>query len=370
MAIAPSDRQYEPAGRPTELTDISYLLLQGSHDADVSSCLGLRQFQRVSFSGPGPWFKSLLYVGRANHGQFNTVWGRTDLPAPVSHLLNLRPLLDGEDQRQIAKTFIPAFLDLTLRRNETYRPMFRDYRQAAAWLPDTTYISQYRDPGFRTIADFEEDIDLTSTSLAGGTIEARGLTTWRQEDLKLRGGGTQRNQVTRLGWGEEQEEGELGESAESDPNTSATQAEPPEFEIKLPDTGTALDISAAAALVFDLLDASEEPNADVPLDLTVELVDGAGTSVALPLSHFQPVPGPIETEFTKWPALERLAPQYDSPVDFILQTFALPLEQFTAVNELFDPSRLSTIRLRFDRQPGGAIVLDGIGIDVCKRFAN
>src|SRR5439155_150820 len=27
---------------------------------------------------PGPWFKAEIYGYRANHGQFNTVWGRTD----------------------------------------------------------------------------------------------------------------------------------------------------------------------------------------------------------------------------------------------------------------------------------------------------
>jgi len=140
IAIAPSDGQYKPAGKPVPLENVNYLVLQGGHDSDVSLFLGDRQFNRVRFTDHRNWFKASVYIYRANHGQFNTVWGRTDYPPPASWLLNLKPLLDGEEQRRIAKVYFSAFLETTLHGDARYRPLFRDQRLIKAWLPDTIYI--------------------------------------------------------------------------------------------------------------------------------------------------------------------------------------------------------------------------------------
>ena len=47
VAIAPSDGQYKPAGKPAPLSGVSYLLLQGGHDGDVSIFLGERLYRRL-----------------------------------------------------------------------------------------------------------------------------------------------------------------------------------------------------------------------------------------------------------------------------------------------------------------------------------
>lgn len=105
VAIAPVDGQYRPADQFMPLRDVNYLVFHGSHDGDVTSFHGLRQYHRVSFTGPGddspatlggtgedgpgaasnaaasddvPPFKAAVYVYRANHGQWNTVWGAHD----------------------------------------------------------------------------------------------------------------------------------------------------------------------------------------------------------------------------------------------------------------------------------------------------
>jgi len=55
VAIAPCDGQYKPAGHPTALENINYLVIHGGHDADVATFMGLRQFNRVYFtSGSNP----------------------------------------------------------------------------------------------------------------------------------------------------------------------------------------------------------------------------------------------------------------------------------------------------------------------------
>ena len=63
--------------------------------------------------------------------------------------------------------------------------------------------------------------------------------------------------------------------------------------------------------------------------------------------------------FTKWPFLERT--RYKSPVEPVLQTFAIPLSDFAQANPEFDPGMLKQIRLRFDRTQTAVILLDDVG---------
>lgn len=103
VAIAPTDEQYKPAGKPIEIKNINYLLLQGANDGDVSTFVGSNQYNRIKFDDGMYHFKSSLYIYGANHGQFNTLWGKRDIPKPLGWALNIKPLLSGEDQRNIAK---------------------------------------------------------------------------------------------------------------------------------------------------------------------------------------------------------------------------------------------------------------------------
>ena len=148
VAIAPADGQYKPAGEWRYIRNVNYFTIQGANDADVSSFDGSRQWDHVRYTEPGPWFKSELYIYRANHGQFNTFWGRSDAGEPMGWFLDLKPLLAGDDQRKIGKIYISAFLEATLHNRREYLPMFRDYRQVRSWLPDTLYMSRYLDASF------------------------------------------------------------------------------------------------------------------------------------------------------------------------------------------------------------------------------
>ena len=186
IAIAPSDGQYNPSDRPTPLKDVNYLVLQGGHDADVSSFAGSRQLRRVEFTDGEYRFKAAIFSYRSNHGQFNTVWGNTDSSWPRSMFLNLRPLLTGDEQRQLGKVSMTAFLEATLYDKKEYLPLFRDHRTASDWLPRDYYITQFRDSTFRVVADYEDDIDVATTSLAGGSIEGHGLAVWREEEMNYR----------------------------------------------------------------------------------------------------------------------------------------------------------------------------------------
>ena len=112
------------------LENVNYLVIHGSHDGDVSSFDGLRQFQRIKFTDGNPWFKSAWYVYRANHGQWNSVWQNKDNGPRSARNLDLRGLIPLEDQMQFGRVVITAFLQSTLKDRKEYLPMFRDHRAA------------------------------------------------------------------------------------------------------------------------------------------------------------------------------------------------------------------------------------------------
>jgi hypothetical protein len=380
IALAPIDGQYEPTGMLTPIENVNYLVLQGSHDGDVSFFAGARAYRRVRFSDGNSWMKAALYVHRANHGQFNTVWGEYDAGPPLQYFVNRRPLLSGVEQRTIAKTYISAFLEATLRGQEQYVPMFRDHRRAARWLPDTIYFSRFESSHFQAVSDFDESIDITKATIADGTQRGENLDTWRQQELAGRGGWSFSDHAAVLGWN-------------TDAQSQADDRTAPCYTITLPsdlphrwlidqhtilsfclaDTGERCDDTrkpprAAGAAPARPAESNEqtaptdaEEDSSAPIDLTVELVALDGSVARLPLSHVRPLQRALKVTFTKWPYWERA--RYKSPTEPVLQTYGIPLGDFTAVSHGFDPAILDQIRFRFDRTKSAVILLDDVGFD-------
>ena len=145
VAIAPVDGQYKPSSVFTPLENVNYLIIHGSHDGDVSTAVGARQYERLQFTDGQPWFKSMVFMYRANHGQWNTVWQNKDNGPRSGRSLDLRTLIDGEAQRQMGKVFISGFLEATLHQKRDYVPMFRDHRTVGSWLPKTLYTTKFQE---------------------------------------------------------------------------------------------------------------------------------------------------------------------------------------------------------------------------------
>ena len=377
VAIAPSDGQYSPAGHPTPLEDVSYLLLQGGHDSDVSTFGGERQFERVRFTGPGPWFKAYVYAYRANHGQFNTVWGAGDLGWPRDLILNVKPLLSGDEQRRLGKAAITAFLEDTLMGKTVYSALFRDLRRGAGWLPRDVYLTRFVDASFEPVADYTEDVDVTTATVPGATIAGRGLAVWREQRLPWRQGDTRQISVAYVGWREA-----------AGAKDKAGTADPPSYAISLPGgLATSWRLGADSILAFSAAaadeqppepedkaeaddkgkkpaaanDAAKKPAKDVatgPIDFSVELVDGGGTAVRLPLSRFRALTPPLKSRFTKLPKEGGL---YGKSWEPVLQSFELPLAAFAARSPGFDSAGTTAVRFVFDRSPMGVIILGDIG---------
>jgi dienelactone hydrolase len=344
LAFAPVDGQYKPTGRGTPLENVNYLVLHGAHDMDVFTFEGAGQYERVRFDEEAEWFKAGLYIYGANHGQFNTCWGRKDLFEPVMRVFNLEQLMPAEEQRQIAKVYASAFLEATLHGESGYRPLFRDYRRGRAWLPDTIYLNQYQDAGTQWVSTYEEDINPGTTTLPGGRLKGENLVVWREQLVTGKWGNTG-DQAVYLGW-----------DVDASGGTSS-------YTIELPEPGLAL--TRDSTLVFALADAHEDPfpesdseknKATEPVDLTLEVVDCAGQVARLPLSHNLPLQRQLEGRLGK---AAFMSPFPQSEV--VYQHSEYPLADFCVANPAFDPANLTAIRFVFDRIPKGVVVLDDVG---------
>lgn len=353
VAIAPVDGQYRPAGQHRWVEDVNYLTLQGGHDADVSSFMGSRQWDFARYTKPGDFFKAEIYAYRANHGQFNTVWGRKDAGGPMGWLLNLKPLLSGEDQRRISKTYISAFLEATLKDRREYVPLFQDWRTGRDWLPETIYLNRYQDARYVPVAAFQEDPDLTTTTVPGGHIDASNLSLWHEGRIPWRSKDRDYNGVF-LGW------------------NRAKDAAVPEYHVSLPEglaaRSSTLELSVAAMdqdapLLGKKKDDKKKDqhvqDRESP-DFTIELVSKDGAIQRAPVSRFVQIPPPLKETFTVLGPLESQA--YERDWEPVFQTIRAPFRRFdSGSGAQFDPAELSEIRLKFDRTTSYVICISGIG---------
>jgi dienelactone hydrolase len=429
VAIAPADGQYKPTGQFTPLENVNYLLIHGSHDGDVSTAVGLRQYERLRFTDGEPRFKSVIFMYRANHGQWNTVWGNKDSGPRSARSLDLRALLPPEEQRQFAKVVISGFLEATLHVKREYVPMFRDHRTAGAWLPKTMYTTRFEESGYHSLAEFDADVDLTTGSARGVVLAGDSLSTWNENVVPFRGRGadTQNHNAVWLGWNNRLAGPDKG--AATDAKTGATtdtqagaagKTEKPAgdkpADDKLPlgkPASYAISVPAAlrsewgigerSAVYLSLTatntkpgprqpprdpkkDEEEKPVAPkpaagakpppapkeppkpkekekpdlTPVNLTVELVDTAGHTAALPLDRFGVARHPLDARIYRREG--RDAQRFTNIYELIPQTFVLPLADFAQAAPSFDPRQLAAIRLVFDRTEAGTIILEHVGL--------
>lgn len=340
VAISPVDESWQPADHPNPLTDVNYLVMQGSHDGDVYYFDGIQQYNRVTFSGADPdVFKAAVYIYRANHGQFNTTWGADDKSGIAGVFLNRTALLTEAEQQQIAKLYITAFLESTLKGEKAYRAIFQDYRTAGSWLPQTGYINQYEDPGIWHVADFEEDVDVTSNSLPGGRIQTQSLTQWNEMAIRFRNGNRQDNHVVRLGW--------------ATPTSYLALTLPSSLE---------WDLSEESILVFKAADARSPEGIEEGLDFSLLLEDREGRIATMTISSVMPLQTQFPAQISRLPLWNES--YYKDASEEVFQTYRIPLADFLAVNSSLDLTEIYQVRFEFDQTPKGLVYLDEIGFDL------
>ncbi|MDE7243179.1 MAG: chlorophyllase [Oscillospiraceae bacterium] len=328
IAIAPTVNQYKPADHSVKIQDVNYLLLHGAADRDVSTFMGMSQYENITFSGQGDFLKTALYIAGANHGQFNSLWGAFDQRGPFSALLNVESLLPEDQQQEIACLFIKAFLDVTLLEDRSCRTLLTDWKQYAAQLPDTVYVQCWESSAFQPVAGFEEDSDLETGTMEGTILSAQGVRLWTEELMDFGGEDTH---ALHLQW-----------------NGRAS------FDVSLPE----LDLTGRAVSfdICDLNSSAVKSGKYSLLDGDVVLTDADGHAASARISDFAAV----------FPIL----PVRTDKLDFVFDTcvykkafatVAIPAEAFVPEGEAFDAGR--TVGLSFRFNGSGQAAIDNIGLE-------
>ncbi len=359
IAIAPVDGQFWPSDRATELHGVSYLTVHGGYDADVSLFLGDRQYARTNPDPAGRQYRAALYVHHANHGQFNTLWGNSDMFGPFQFALNRAVLLDGHAQRQLASLFFTAFIEDAVagQQSSQYFELFCQPWRAGELLPTTLYASRCDDGRRVVLADFEEDWDLGTATWPGTQISTADMAWWAERDIGFRATRARRQQTgVQLGW-------------HADP------ALEPHFVLAL---DQALALGEDAVLWLDLAQLDRDPPGAEPSDdkepdasqedgeseqtplrppvkMKVTLTDAMGRQQTRPLADFATLHPPLPVRHTRLRLADRRL--YRSATEPVVQTVAVPISAF---GRPFGP--LQTIRLDFDSDHSGFITLERISL--------
>lgn len=258
IAIAPTVDQYMPAEHAVEIADVNYLLIHGSNDQDVSHVQGEKQYHNVYFTGEPEerYIKASVYIMGANHGQFNTKWGRYDGVQGTNGFLNTNNFLEEKEQQLIAKAYIRTFLDTTLLNQDNHKGLLEDNEAYRGSLPQTVYITNYMDSDFQYYCSFDEDSDIMHGAAEGVIIRCFGMDEWRERMDVYGSGAGRENYVLDCTWKE-----------------SAA----PRIEITFPETDL-----LEGSLSFRIADMREDTeNDNSRLEYTVELYDVHGNRVSV-----------------------------------------------------------------------------------------
>lgn len=379
VAIAPVDGQYEPGESRTKIEDVNYFVIHGAQDADVNSFMGSQQYERITFKDSLYHFKSGLYVYGANHGQFNTSWGNNDTGNPFLGLLNIKQLMSAENQLKIAQVYISAFLDITLKNKKEYLPLFVDARTGKHWLPKTIYLNQFEDSNFKTVANFDEDFDVSTITYSGGKVNTKNLSVWREQEIKLKWQ-KKGSRALFIGWNYDIETKK--KSIESVPDSLIAN-----YSINL--SSTAID--STSVLVFSMAESKESSNhksggkwvkndsnkknqdnennkdekkEDIEdkeevekfIDFTIQLSDSSGQSISFLLSKFSPLQKEIEVIIMKTEFIKN-----NKQSEMVFQTFYFPAKDFQKINPNFNLSNIENVKFIFDKNESGVVAIDNIG---------
>ena len=330
-----------------------------------------------------------------------------------------------EDQRRIAEVYISAFLEATLRDELRYLALFVDARAGADWLPETAYLLEFDDARSIHIATFDEDVDVTTATIAGGRTGGEHLTVWREQRVSMKSGDKKTTGVY-LGW--EVDEDEVGDadddeddeangddhdapggSVADDAPVAEARGEPaPRYVIELP---SGFSVEPGAALFFSLADADESSARPAHLEDAEEDDQQAGQDD--PASGQEHGPDtehdndaddvetveeeddedddeddsprepidltvrvvdsdgvvaelPLSRFSTLQPQLEvQLRKAFlgnpETESEAVFQSFVFPLRWFVDANPDLDATRPARLELVFDRTASAVVILDTVG---------
>ena len=192
VTLAPTDYRYN---RNYKLKNINYLSLQGSMDSDEESFFGMRQSNRITNSIDSLVNTNILIEG-ANHSQFNTSWGKSDLGFPSKYLINYRNIIPDWLQRKILTYYLINFVNYVSGKDlNAIKKLNKSVEYKISTNDELKILSQYQKISKNIKNDFEGN-DLgnnENTIVFFENIEKPKL-----EKLEFRGGKSQHNTALKI----------------------------------------------------------------------------------------------------------------------------------------------------------------------------
>lgn len=305
VAIAPTYRQYDPAGLELSLKNVNYLVLHGGNDMDVQSFQGANMYRRTDVSENG--IKAQVWMQYANHGQFNSSWKVHDAPGLMQLMYNEKLLMPMTEQQQAAKVLIGAFLESTLLGRDEYNTLFKDFTYGAEWLPAAEYVTDYADSQTVLLDNYDSSYDLSTSSSGLVTYSAQGFDKWTIDLLPAKWENS--NRVLTLTWGSEEYTEKYGEQL-------------PVFKVEFePDT-----FSVGSKLYLSVCSGKQDSQAE-EISFDIRLTDSSGNTFTMNINDFGGVADPIDSPISK--------PLFASIIgssEPILQAVCIPTEQFKGLH--------------------------------------
>ncbi len=316
ISIAPTDGNYQPLGKKfIELNNVNYLLLQGSHDGEMGY-VGIGQYSRTFLQKDTDKLKTSIYIFGANHSQFNTSWGSNDHEFfhPFSTKWDYHLLLSDKKQREIAKNSMLAFLELTIKGKERYRPLLNN---PMSYNSGVICLSQHQKASDNIIFEFENgNTDFITTNHVTFKNErlAHGANTLKLEWQKQLDHSKDKNWVS--------------------------------FEIP------SASIIESQKLRFDLSNGT-----DLPIDFIIQIFDKNGEKISFPLSRAgKTLPSRFKRALKK---ADNLSSNITSEIAF--ETFSFDL------SNIKKEVPINSIKFIFDKNKSGIIYIDNLGFEYTKR---
>ncbi|RBQ09926.1 hypothetical protein DRW42_05645 [Pedobacter miscanthi] len=333
VAIAPVDGQYKPGGTLTVAKDINYFVIQGALDMDMQTYGGLATMKRIEFSPNFNGFKAGLYLSAANHGQFNSVWGRRDDTGPGINRFNLRQLMTEQEQQKILSVFVSSFLETTINDQPDYKPLFMDSRFGRNWLPKKLYMSQFEPAQKTVLANFDEDVDVNSATINGGRFTTSGLREWKEQQNKFLWG-LQVTKAVYLGW-----------------DSIKPKHQPAFFSLSL-----SAPISLSGKMLsFSLAQGKENDGKAKPINFTILLEDGKKRQFSFPLSSCSYLQPQMAKNLSKFKLLNDY-PNSEAVPDF----FYFDVAKILGTGTSFQLNDVRKIRFVFNKTVSGDVIMDDL----------
>lgn len=312
IEISPTYDQYSPGGKYLTLNDTNFLTIAGTNDADVSTFEGMNMYDNVHFKENSDKFKAAVYVGYANHGQFNSLWKDFDSDPLKGLFLNRDELLDEEDQQQIVSIYVNDFLENIFEI--TYnRELFKNGPDEYEDLPRTNYYSRYGEKDSVQIANYEEDYSLTTASLESARISYDNLYKISEKNHKY---------------------------GENNSNSSAVfigSNKGGSYKVHL---NSPSDISTIKTFNFDIENLSDK---DISDSILVKMQDSWGNSSTVKVSDYKKLTPQTKSYIFKADYLTKNSVKRQTP-----QTVIIPMSDFKNQNSEVNLNDLNLIEFYFE----------------------